>query len=84
MYTTLLPLKFLSLARVDAICINKVDFPIPGSPAKSETDPRTNPPPNTLFISSLQVRDDRCVCVRVCVWVCECGGRVLRKGSEEE
>ena len=38
-----------------ATCSNSVDFPIPGSPPISVTDPSTRPPPNTRSNSPMPV-----------------------------
>ena len=38
-----------------ATCNNNVDFPIPGSPPKSVTEPFTKPPPKTVSNSLLLV-----------------------------
>ena len=50
------PLAYITDWAVDdiywAICNNSVDLPTPGSPASSETEPGTIPPPSTRFNSA--------------------------------
>src|SRR5690606_10370579 len=43
--------KILAPCHCKAHCKNKVDFPIPGSPATSTTEPGTKPPPKVRLSS---------------------------------
>jgi len=43
------------LARPASACKSKVDFPMPGSPPMSTTEPETTPPPKTLSSSLIPV-----------------------------
>ena len=44
---------FLVSERCAAICVNRVDLPMPGSPPNRTSEPATMPPPKTLSNSEI-------------------------------
>ena len=61
----------------NTVCSTKVDFPMPGSPPNSTSDPGTNPPPNTRFSSPshMSIRGSSSAAIR------PTGTGAARKGS---